>query len=138
MRSLLSLILLLAVTTLCHSADMDGGPFSMLLVKIDGEKLVSQTTTTITKNVVVAGPDGTTKNIPVKEDLTTTTSRDLKLIRATGNDDKDIATADLAKMLKDTTPVFFLQKPMSADLKAKFKRTAIFLEYTEPKTVEKK
>jgi hypothetical protein len=59
-------------------------------------------------------------------------------LTATGNDDKDIATADLAKMLKDTTPVFFLQKPMSADLKAKFKRTAIFLEYTEPKTVEKK
>lgn len=139
MRLLLSLLALFSLTTLCHGADTDaGGPFSMMLAKIEGDKLLSQTSSTISKNVLVAATDGTTKSLLVKEEITTTTARDLKLIRATSNDDKEIAPADLAKMLRDTSPVFFLHKPLSAELKAKFKQNAVFIEYAEPKPVEKK
>ena len=140
MRSLVCLLLLAIVPTLCYSAEPDTGDglISMMMVKIDANKLLSQVNSKVTKYIVIVGTDGKKKTMEIEEDVSTITFHDLKMIRATNNDDREISPDALAIRLKVTTPVFFLQQPLSADMKAKFKKTSIFLEYVELKPVEKK
>ena len=124
MRSVVSLLLLAIVPSLCYPAEPvpGDGPISMMMVKVDGEKLLSQVNSKVTKYIVIVGSDSKKKTIEIEEDVSTITFHDLKKIRATNNDDREISPDVLANRLKVTTPVFFLQQPLSADVKAKFKK----------------
>jgi hypothetical protein len=109
----------------------------MLVAKIDGDKLTSTAVNTVTRTVVVTDQDGGTKTIPVTETHTTTTARDLKMLRATDADGKEIPAADLKARLKDGGLVAFLSGPLDADWRKKFKSGVVFVEYAPPKEEKK-
>lgn len=135
----IALLVLAALVARADDPPKSGGQVQMLLAKIDGDKLVTTSTSQLTRSVTVRerGGDGM-KTIQVTETNTTTLSRELKLLRATDTNDKDISTDDLKAKLKETTPVVFLTTPLDLDWKKKFKSGTVFLEYTEPVKDEKK
>lgn len=118
-----------------------GGTVQMLLAKIDGDKLVTSTSSTTTRPVTVTDKDGT-KTITVTETTTTSVARELKNLRATGPDDKELAAADFKEKLKSGGLVVFCTTPLDPTWKAKFKPGTLFVEYAaakeESKTDEKK
>jgi hypothetical protein len=115
-----------------------GGSVQMLLAKIEGDKLTTTTTTPITRTVVATDKDGGTRTIQVKETTTTVTARDLKALRFSGPDGKEIPADDVKAKLRDGGPVVFLSGPLDADWRTKFKATAVFVEYIVPTEEEKK
>lgn len=118
-----------------------GGMVQMLIAKIDGDTLVTSTSVQQQRSVAVTDKDGT-KTITVTETITTSTARELKFLKATDQDDKEIPAADLKERLKGGGLVVFLNTPLDPTWKAKFKRGTLFVEYTvakeEPKKEEKK
>lgn len=135
MRLLLCLAVVGLTATLSFAADdppKGGGTVQMLIAKIDGDKLVTSTSSTVTRSVTVSDKDGT-KTIPVTETTTTSTARELKNLRATGPDDKEVAAADLKDKLKDGGLVVFCTTPLDPTWKAKFKPNTLFVEYAAPK-----
>ena len=110
-----------------------GGQVQMMIAKIDGDKFVTSTTNEHTRGVTVTDADGGTKTIQVKEMVTTTTARELKVLKATNTDGKEIPAGDLKSRLKDGGLVVFLSGPLDAEWRKKFKGNTVFVEYTVPK-----
>lgn len=139
MRSLLTLAALTAAAPLFAADDppKGGGAVQMLIAKIDGDKLVTTTTTQVPRAVTITDKDGT-KTITVNETNTVSTARDLKYLKATGTDDKEIPAADFKEKLKNGGLVVFLNTPLDPTWKAKFKPGTVFVEYAAPKDEPKK
>ncbi len=119
-----------------------GGTVQMLIAKIDGDALVTSSSVQQQRAVSVTDKDGT-KTITVTETITTSTARELKFLKATGPDDKEVPAADLKERLKDGGLVVFLNAPLDPTWKAKFKKGTLFVEYAaatkeEPKKDDKK
>lgn len=114
-----------------------GGTVQMLIAKIDGDKLVTSVSTQQQRAVTVNDPAGP-KTITVTETVTTSTARELKFLKATGTDDKEVPAADFKSQLKDGGLVVFLNAPLDATWKAKFKKGTLFVEYAAPKEEPKK
>jgi hypothetical protein len=132
-RLLLPVLLLTAAPLPADDPPKGGGTVQMLLGKVEGDKLVTSSVSQIPRAVAVGD-----KMITVNETVTTSTARELKYLKATGIDDKEISAADLKERLKDTAPVVFLNSPLDATWKAKFKKNTLFVEYAAPKEEEKK
>ena len=114
-----------------------GGTVQMLVARIDGDKLVSSTSSPQTRTVSVTDKDGNPKTIQVLETVTITTARELKLLKATDVDDKEVSAADLKARLKDGGLVVFLDGPLPAEWRKRFKSSVLFVEY-DPLKDEKK
>lgn len=123
----------------CWAEDLPkgGGTVQMLVAKVDGDKLVTSTGNQIQRSVTVTD-GGTTKVITVTETITTSTARELKFLKATGTDDKEVPAAEFKDRLKGGGLVVFLTAPLDATWKAKFRKGTLFVEYTAPKDDEKK
>lgn len=140
MRSLLCLAAVGLSAALSFAADdppKGGGTVQMMIARIDGDKLVTTTSSTTTRSVTVTDKDGT-KTIPVTETTTTSVARELKNLRATGPDDKEIAAAEFKDKLKDGGLVVFCATPLDPTWKAKFKPGTMFVEYAAAKEEPKK
>jgi hypothetical protein len=133
MRCVLVFLCLLAGGLAFADTPKPGGQVQMMIAKIDGDKFVTSTTSEVTRTVTVTEADGATKTLQVKEMVTTTTARELKILKATNNDGKVIPTADLKSRLKDGGLVVFLSGPLDAEWRKKFKGSTVFVEYTVPK-----
>ena len=128
---------LIAVPLTAAEPSKGGGAVQMLIAKVDGDKLTTTATNTYTRSVIVTDADGGTKTIQVKEETSTTTARELKALRFTGSDGKEIPADEVRAKLKDGGPVVFLSAPLDADWRKKFKAAAVFVEYTMPKEEKK-
>ena len=143
MRSLLATLaagLLLAPAVAADDPPKGGGTVQMLLVKIDGDKLVSTTSSQLNRSVTVMEKDGSElkpKTVTVTETISTTTARELKYLKATDTDDKEIPAADFKDKLKGGGQVVWLNSPLDPTWKAKFKKGTVFVEYTAPKEEKK-
>lgn len=138
MRRLLFLAaVLLAAPVWADDLPKGGGTVQMMIAKIDGDKLVTSTSTAVPKTVSVTD-GGTSKVFNVTETVTTSTARELKYLKATGTDDKEVPAAEFKDRLKDGGLVVFLNAPLDATWKAKFKKGTLFVEYAAPKDDEKK
>lgn len=133
MRRLLLAAALIATPAFADDPPKGGGAVQMLLAKVEGDRLVTSSSNQIQRAVVVGD-----KTITVTETVTTSTGRELKFLKATGVDDKEVPAADLKERLKDTSPVVFLSAPLDPTWKAKFKKGTLFVEYAAPKEEEKK
>jgi hypothetical protein len=126
----------MALTPLLASAaepTKPSGRIEMLIATIDGDKLTSTAVSPVTKSVTFIDKDGNTKAISVTETITTTTARELKFLKATDTDGKEIPVADLKTRLKNGGLVVFLTGPLDPDWRKKFKSGVVFVEYTAPK-----
>ena len=89
----------LAATSLCAApvfADdppKGGGQVQLLVAKVEGDKLVTSTTTQFQRAVSVTDKDGA-KAITVTETNVTSTARELKFLKATDTEDKAKQIAD--------------------------------------------
>lgn len=111
-----------------------GGAAQMLLAKIDGDLLVTTTTNPpLPRTIAVA--DG--KTITVTETITTSTARELKYLRFSGPDDKEVPLADAKDRLKSRPDVVFTVTPLDPSWKAKFKAGTLFVEYAAPREEKK-
>lgn len=110
-----------------------GGQIQMLIARVDGDKLTTSDVRTQTRPVTVTDKDGGTKSVQVTETVTTTVGRDLKMLRASGPDGKEISAADLKSKLGDGGPVVLLTGPLDADWRKKFKAGTVFVEYVAAK-----
>jgi hypothetical protein len=138
MRRLLFLAaVLVAAPVWADDLPKGGGTVQMMVAKIDGDKLVTSTSTAVPKTVSVTD-GGTSKVFNVTETVTTSTARELKYLKATGTDDKEVPAAEFKDRLKDGGLVVFLNAPLDATWKAKFKKGTLFVEYAAPKDDEKK
>jgi hypothetical protein len=138
MRCLLFLAaVLVAAPVWADDLPKGGGTVQMMVAKIDGDKLVTSTSSQIPKSVTVTD-GGTSKVIAVTETITTSTARELRYRRATGTDEKGVPAAEFKDRLKDGGLVVFLNAPLDATWKAKFKKGTLFVEYAAPKDEEKK
>ena len=126
-------LLLIAAPLLADDPPKGGGTVQMLLAKVEGDKLVTSSTSQSLRAIAVGD-----KTITVTETTTTSTARELKYLKATGIDDKEVPTAEVKERLKDTSPVVFLNAPLDPTWKAKFKKGTLFVEYAAPKDEEKK
>jgi hypothetical protein len=126
-------LLLIAAPLLADDPPKGGGTVQMLLAKVEGDKLVTSSTSQSPRTIAVGD-----KTITVTETTTTSTARELKYLKATGIDDKEVTTAEVKERLKDTGPVVFLNAPLDPTWKAKFKKGTLFVEYAAPKEDEKK
>jgi hypothetical protein len=136
MRSPLLAVLLLAAPLVAADPPKGGGTVQMLIARIDGDKLVTSATTQIPRAVAVSDPAGP-KSITVTETVTTSTARELKYLKATGTDDKEVPAAEFKAQLKDGGLVVFLTAPLDPSWKAKFKKGTLFVEYAAPKEEKK-
>ena len=117
-----------------------GGTVQFLIAKVEGDKLVTTTSSQFPRAVSVSEKDGSetkTKTMTVTETTTTSTARELKYLKATGTDDKEIPAADFKDRLKDGGLVVFLNTPLDPTWKAKFKSGTVFVEYAAPKDEKK-
>lgn len=111
-----------------------GGTAQMLLAKIDGDQLVTTSSNPpLARTLVVA--DG--KTITVTETTTTSTTRELKYLRFSGPDDKEVPLADAKDRLKSRPDVVFTATPLDPSWKAKFKAGTLFVEYAAPREEKK-
>jgi hypothetical protein len=133
-------VLLAAVFALPAAADppKPGGVVQMLVAKIDGDKLVSSTSAQSPRTVNATDKDGNPKTIQVMETVTITTARELKLLKATDADGKEVSASDLKARLKDGGLVVFLDGPLPAEWRKRFKSSVLFVEYDALKDDEKK
>ncbi len=137
-RAAALLAVVFALPALAADPPKPGGVVQMLVARIDGDKLTSSTSSTIQKAVTVTDKDGNPKTIQVTETITTTTARELKTLKATDTDDKEVSAADLKARLKDGGLVVFLDGPLPAEWRKRFKSSVLFVEYAAPKDDEKK
>jgi len=136
-RSLAALLAVALVTPVwADDPPKGGGTVQMLIAKVEGDKLVTSTSNPVTRSVTVSDKEGP-KAITVTEMIITSTARDLKYLKATGIDDKEVPTAEVKDRLKDGGLVVFLNSPLDATWKAKFKKGTLFVEYTSPKEEKK-
>lgn len=144
MRPLLALAAVSLAAPFAAAADdppKGGGNVQMLIAKVDGDKLVTSATTTLSRSVAVTEKDGgelKPKLITVTETTVTSTARELKYLKASGPDDKEIPAADFKEKMKDGGLVVFCTSPLDPTWKAKFKKGTVFVEYTAPKEEPKK
>lgn len=138
MRALLCLAALavLAAPVPADDPPKGGGTVQMLIAKVEGDKLVTSTTSQIQRAVTVTDKDGA-KTITITETNTTSTARELKYLRATDVDDKEVPAADFKDRLKDGGLVVFLNSPLDPTWKAKMKKGTLFVEYAAPKEEKK-
>ncbi|MCU0703461.1 MAG: hypothetical protein MUF18_05735 [Fimbriiglobus sp.] len=129
----LLLAVLLAFPVVAADPPKGGGSVQMIVAKIEGERFM--TSTTVSQPRVVPTGD---RSITVTETTTTTVARELKYLKATDPDDKEIPADELKSRLKEPSPVVFLNTPLDPTWKAKFKRGTIFVEYAAPKEEPKK
>lgn len=113
-----------------------GGTVQMLIAKIEGDKLVTSNTSQQQRMVTVQEKEGP-KAITITETITTSTARELKYLKATGTDDKEVPVGEFKDRLKDGGLVVFLNAPLDPTWKAKFKKGTLFVEYTSPKEEKK-
>ncbi len=113
-----------------------GGTVQMLIAKVEGDKLVTSTTSQVQRQVTVTDKEGA-KTITITETNVTSTARDLKYLKATDIDDKEVSAADFKDRLKDGGLVVFLNTPLDPTWKAKMKKGVLFVEYTAPKEEKK-
>lgn len=110
-----------------------GGTIQMLIAKVEGDKLVTSTSSETPRTVTVTSKDGSeTKTITVTETTTTTVARDLKYLRASGPDGKEVPAAEWKDRLKGGGLVVFLTGSLDPSWKAKFKKGTLFVEYAAP------
>jgi hypothetical protein len=128
---------LFAAPVMAEDLPKGGGTVQMLIAKVDGDNLVTSTSTQMQRTVSVTS-GGETKAFNVTETVTTSTARQLKYLKATGTDDKEVPAAEFKDRLKDGGLVVFLNAPLDPTWKAKFKKGTLFVEYTAPKDEEKK
>lgn len=138
MRTLSSLaaVALFALPAVADDPPKGGGTVQMLIAKVEGDKLVTSTTSQVQRAVTVTDKDGA-KTITITETNTTSTARDLKYLKATDVDDKEVSAADFKDRLKDGGLVVFLNSPLDPTWKAKMKKGTLFVEYTAPKDDKK-
>ena len=118
-----------------------GGSVQMVLAKIEGEQFIVTTETKQTRKVVVAEKDGDeikTKTIDVTETISNSVARDLKVLKASGPDDKPLTLDEFKAHFKGGGTGVFLTSPLDPSWKKKFKRGTVFVEYTAPKEAPKK
>lgn len=138
MRALLCLVAvaLLSVPLFADDPPKGGGTVQMLIAKVEGDKLITSTSSQMQRVVPVNDPNGA-KTITVTETVTTNTARELKYLRATNIEDKEIPAAEFKDRLKDGGLVVFLNAPLDPTWKAKFKKGTLFVEYAAPKEEKK-
>lgn len=138
MRALLCLatVTLMSAPLLADDPPKGGGTVQMLIAKIEGDKLITSTSSQMQRSVAVNDPNGA-KTITVTETVTTSTARDLKYLKATNIEDKEIPAAEFKDRLKDGGLVVFLNAPLDPTWKAKFKKGTLFVEYAAPKEEKK-
>ncbi len=139
MRSLLAAAaVLLALPALAaDDPPKGGGTVQMLIAKVDGDNLVTTSSSTLPRSVTVKDGDQQ-KTITVTETNSTSTGRPLKNIRATDTEDKEIPAADFKDKMKSGGLVVWMNSPLDATWKAKFKRGTVFAEYVAAKDEPKK
>ncbi len=139
MRALLcsAALALCAAPVFAADPPKGGGTVQMLIAKVEGDKLVTSTSTQIQRAVTVTDKDGA-KAITVTETNTTSTARDLKNLRVTDLEDKEVSAADFKDRMKDGGLVVFLNAPLDPTWKAKMKKGVLFVEYAAPKEEPKK
>ena len=118
-----------------------GGNIQMVLAKIEGDQFIVTTETKQTRRVIVAEKDGDeikTKTIDVTETISNSVSRDLKNLKATGPDDKEMTVEEFKAHFKGGSTGVFLTAPLDPSWKKKFKRGTVFVEYAAPKEAPKK
>mgnify|MGYP000926765699 CR=1 FL=1 len=134
--SCLAAVALLALPVLADDPPKGGGTVQMLIAKVEGDQLVTSTTSQFPRTVTVAGKDGPT-TITVTETNTTSIARELKFLKFTDAEDKEVTSADAKERLKGGGLVVFLTSPLDPTWKAKMKKGTLFVEYAAP-TEEKK
>lgn len=138
MRSVLTVACLTFGGVWAADPPKPGGTVQMLVAKVEGDRLVSSTSSQQSRTVSVTDKDGNPKTVQVMETVTTTTARELKLLKATDADEKEVSAADLKARLKDGGLVVFLDGPLPAEWRKRFKSSVLFVEYAAPKDDEKK
>ncbi len=139
MRSVIAAIAAVVFAFPAPAADdppKGGGTVQMLIAKVEGDKLVTSTSTQVQRAVTVTDKDGS-KAITVTETNTTSTARELKNLRVTDIEDKEVPAADFKDRLKDGGLVVFLTAPLDPTWKAKMKKGVLFVEYAMPKEEKK-
>lgn len=129
---------LFALPAVAADPPKPGGTVQMLVARIDGDKLVSSTSAQVPRTIHLTDKDGNPKTIQVLETVTTTTAREIKNLKATDTDGKEVSAADLKTRLKDGGPVVFLDAPLPVEWRKRFKGSVLFVEYAAPKDDEKK
>jgi hypothetical protein len=133
MRHAACLAALIALPAFAADPPKPGGQVQMLVARIDGDKLLSSTSQAIQKTVNVTDKDGNPKAVQVTEVVTTTVARELKTLKASDTDGKEVAAADLKSRLKDGGLVVFLDGPLPDEWRKRFKSSVLFVEYAAPK-----
>lgn len=108
-----------------------GGHATTARVKVEGDRLVSIERSQVVRKLVVTDRNGGEEKervIDVTTTYTSTVSRELKNLRLTDVDDKDIPLADIKTRFKDEGYVVWLRSPLDASWKKKFRADAVFVE----------
>ena len=101
-----------------------GGVVGTMRVQVEGDRLLVVTKSEGVRKLTVTDRNGGEEKervIEVKTTSTSTEARELKHLRISGTDDKDIPLADFKERFKAEGYVVWLESPLDPTWKAKFR-----------------